>query len=114
MHSKTKQLLVKIAAIVFVLNTSFAHGACCVETQPEPTQPEQITSEQSTLPPCHQTDDAELDSTNVNCCVACVPVLPLTDLSAIHDAERLHFLPSMNIPVWASEVAQLFRPPISA
>ena len=104
-----KQLLAQLAALVFVINTTLAHGACCFEVQPEPT-----AAEQSAVSPCHDVSESELDSSSTNCCVACVPAIPMTQLSAANTAESPSFPLALNTSVWASEVAQRFRPPISA
>lgn len=90
MKSRSGKALIQLAAIVFMLNTTTAYGACCFMFAPGETVLDE--SAQNVLP-CHKerhkerqlesnaenshADKADASSTDMSsdCCLMCVPML---------------------------------------
>jgi hypothetical protein len=102
--------LLQSAALVFLLNTAAAYGACCFIAPNTDQSTDQAIAE---LPPCHQAPGSETDDKQHDSCLMCLAVVPSADLSA----PTTHAVPAITAPsvprLSSGGVDPPFRPPIS-
>ena len=105
-HVSIRKILLQTAALVFLLNTVAAYGACCFVT----LDTDKAVAE---LPPCHQTAGAGTSENQDDGCLMCISMLPSPDLTAL----AIHAAPAIATPAMTTLVTTgidpPFRPPIS-
>ena len=99
--------LLRIAALVFFVNTATAYGACCFEV------PQSSDTDAVVEMPCHQNDDESNDSSDADdCCVLCLSMMASLDagIASIHGAAITTTTTPTSI---TTGIDPPFRPPIS-
>ena len=68
MRSRFSQALINFVAVLFLLNTATAYGACCFSSA-------DVESVAEMGMPCHQSENSESAEAPSDCCLMCLPVL---------------------------------------